>query len=57
MKLASHHARLSCSHTHQQQGCVEGKHHHVIDTTLAFLADSGLLNNFGMKLALHHAIS
>jgi hypothetical protein len=33
--------RLSCPHTHQQQGCVERKHRHVIDTTLALLADSG----------------
>jgi len=34
--------RLSCPHTHQQQGCVERKHMHLIDTTLALLADSHL---------------
>jgi hypothetical protein len=34
--------RLSCPHTHQQQGCVERKHRHLIDTTLALLTDSHL---------------
>lgn len=34
--------RVSCPHTHQQQGCVERKHRHIIDTTLALLADSGV---------------
>jgi hypothetical protein len=34
--------RLSCTHTHQQQGCVERKHRHIIDTTLALLATSGV---------------
>jgi hypothetical protein len=34
--------RISCPHTHQQQGCVERKHRHLIDTTLALLADSHL---------------
>jgi len=24
--------RISCPHTHQQQGCVERKHRHIIDT-------------------------
>jgi hypothetical protein len=34
--------RISCPHTHQQQGCVERKHRHLIDTTLALLAESNL---------------
>jgi hypothetical protein len=34
--------RLSCPHTHRQQGCVEYKHRHLIDTTLALLTDSHL---------------
>jgi hypothetical protein len=38
--------RLSCPHTHQQQGCVERKHRHLIDTTLALLADSQLPKTF-----------
>jgi hypothetical protein len=38
--------RLSCPHTHQQQGCVERKHRHLIDTTLALLADSHLPQKF-----------
>jgi len=29
--------RISCPHTHQQQGCVERKHRHLIDTTLSYL--------------------
>jgi hypothetical protein len=38
--------RVSCPHTHQQQGCVERKHRHIIDTTLAFLADNSLPKKF-----------
>ena len=38
--------RLSCPHTHQQEGCVECKHRHVIDTTLALLVDSGVPKQF-----------
>jgi hypothetical protein len=38
--------RASCSHTHQQQGCAERKHRHLIDTTLALLADSYLPKTF-----------
>jgi hypothetical protein len=38
--------RLACPHTHQQQGCVERKHRHLIDTTLALLADSQLAKTF-----------
>jgi len=38
--------RVSCPHTHQQQGCAERKHYHLIDTTLALLADSHLPKTF-----------
>jgi hypothetical protein len=38
--------RISCPHTHQQQGCVERKHRHLIDTTLALLAESHLPKKF-----------
>jgi hypothetical protein len=38
--------RVSCPHTHQQQGCVEMKHRHLIDITLALLATSSLPKNF-----------
>jgi hypothetical protein len=38
--------RLSCPHTHQQQGCVDRKHRHIIDTTLALLADNGVPKQF-----------
>jgi hypothetical protein len=37
---------ISCPHTHQQQGCVERKHRHLIDTTLALLAESHLPQKF-----------
>jgi hypothetical protein len=37
---------LSCLHTHQQQGCAERKHGHIIDTTLALLAESGVPKHF-----------
>jgi hypothetical protein len=33
---------VSCPHTHQQEECVEMKHRHLIDTTLALLATSSL---------------
>jgi len=36
----------SCPHTHQQQGCTERKHRHIIDTTLALLSDSGVPKRF-----------
>jgi hypothetical protein len=39
--------RLSCLHTHQQQSCAERKHRHIIDTTLALLAASGVPKLFG----------
>jgi hypothetical protein len=38
--------RVSCPHTHQQQGCVERKHCHIIDTTLALLAESHVPKRF-----------
>jgi hypothetical protein len=34
--------RISCPHTHQQEGCIERKHRHLIDTTLALLTNSHL---------------
>jgi len=44
--------RVSCPHTHQQQGCVERKHRHIIDTTLALLATSSLPKKFCATLSL-----
>lgn len=38
--------QISCPHTHQQQGCVERKHRHLIDTRLALLAESHLPKTF-----------
>jgi len=38
--------RISCPHTHQQQGCAERKHRHLIDTTLALLVESSLSQKF-----------
>jgi len=38
--------RVSCPHTHQQEGCVERKHRHIIDTTLALLVDSSIPKKF-----------
>lgn len=38
--------RVSCPHTHQQEGCAERKHCHLTDTTLALLADSYLPKTF-----------
>jgi len=37
---------ISCPHSHQQLGCVEKKHRHIIDTTLALLVDSSLPKKF-----------
>jgi len=42
--------RVFCPHTHQQQGCVERKHHHLIDTTGHFLLIALFQRNIGMKL-------
>jgi hypothetical protein len=38
--------RISCPHTHQQQGCVERKHRHIIDTSLTLLAGSHVPKTF-----------
>ena len=40
----THH--VSCPHTHQQNGCDERKHHHIIETALALLAHSSLPTSF-----------
>jgi histone deacetylase 1/2 len=40
--------RLSCPHTHQQNGAIERKHRHLIETTLALLAQSSTPLRFGM---------
>jgi hypothetical protein len=37
---------VSCTHTHQQEGCVERKYRHLINTTLALLATSSLPKKF-----------
>jgi hypothetical protein len=34
--------RLSCPHTHQQNGAVERKHRHVIETDLALLSHASI---------------
>ncbi|KAB1227925.1 Retrovirus-related Pol polyprotein from transposon TNT 1-94 [Morella rubra] len=34
--------RLSCPHTHQQQGTVERKHRHIVETGLALLTSAAL---------------
>jgi hypothetical protein len=34
--------RISCPHTHQQNGIIERKHHHIVETGLALLAHSSL---------------
>jgi hypothetical protein len=44
--------RLSCPRTHQQEGCVERKHRHLIDTTLALLTDSDLPQKYWDKACL-----
>jgi hypothetical protein len=38
--------RVSYPHTHQQQGCVERKHQHLIGTALPLLADNYLSKTF-----------
>jgi hypothetical protein len=38
--------RISYPHTHQQEGCVERKHRHIIDTSLALLAESHVPKTF-----------
>jgi hypothetical protein len=37
---------VSCPHTYQQQGCVKRKHHHIIDNSLALLAESNVPKTF-----------
>jgi hypothetical protein len=34
------HHRVSCPHTHQQNGVAERKHHHIVETGVALLAHS-----------------
>jgi hypothetical protein len=34
--------RVSCPHTHQQNGSAERKHHHIVETGLALLAYSSV---------------
>jgi len=34
--------RISCSHTHQQQGLVERKHRHLVETGLSLLASASM---------------
>lgn len=34
--------KLACPHTHHQNGSVERKHMHVVDTSLALLAQANL---------------
>jgi histone deacetylase 1/2 len=34
--------RISCPHTHQQNGAIERKHRHLVETTLALLAQSSV---------------
>lgn len=33
---------MSCLHTPEQNGAVEGKHHHIVDTGLTLLAQAGM---------------
>jgi transposase InsO family protein len=40
-KILQHHGithRLSCPHTHQQNGAIERKHRHIVETSLALLS-------------------
>jgi hypothetical protein len=34
--------QVSCPHTHQQNGSVERKHHHIVDMGLALLAHASM---------------
>ena len=38
--------RVACPHTHQQNGMVERKHHHVVETGLALLAHASIPFSF-----------
>jgi hypothetical protein len=46
---------VSCPHTHQQNGAIERKHRHLVETALSLLAQASshkppCPNGFGMKL-------
>jgi hypothetical protein len=43
---------VSCPHTHQQNGSVERKHRHIVETGLALLAHASVPLKFGMKPSL-----
>lgn len=43
--------RVSCPHTHQQNGAAERKHRHIVEVGLALLAHASM-PNFGMKPSL-----
>ena len=44
--------RLTCPHTHEQNGYVERKHRHIVDIGLTLLACSKLACIFGAMLSL-----
>jgi hypothetical protein len=44
----SHH--VSCPHTHQQNGAVERKHSHIVETGLTLLAHAAVPFRFGAML-------
>jgi hypothetical protein len=52
--LATHgiHHRITCPHTSQQNGIAERKHRHVIETSLALLAQSHLPPKFWVEACL-----
>ena len=41
--------RLTCPHTHQQNGSVERKHRHIVETGLALLASASLPLSYWAK--------
>jgi hypothetical protein len=38
--------RISCPHTHQQNGAIERKHHHIVETGLALLSNTNIPSYF-----------
>lgn len=44
-KYGIHH-HFSCPHTHEQQGKVERKHHHIIETGLTLMAHSSTSSKY-----------
>jgi len=46
LNLHGIHHRLTCPHTHEQNGCIERKHNHIIETGLSMLATASLPMNF-----------